>query len=273
MTEEKEPIFRDFTLTELSHLDLYQCFKKIGEKYAYSVYGWQNWQNERLAFGRAQIDQHTKPGDMVALETPEFMTSEEVKKFFGNKVSPDILDEVQEFMNFYHKLARYAESVGRKVVSLEPSSMKHGGKLAQLGTKVEQLEKDRISRTDRNFTKTEQEFVDRGRYLTGLRRDIAIQKRIQIGKPKLVIAAARHALDIIGLINPTKVIFHNPAWLEYGKITPERANELRKKYLETKFSRLVQRRKEIGIKKEQIEKRKQEIRERLGRIKRKPRLH
>ena len=57
---------------------------------------------------------------------------------------------------------------------------------------------------------------------------MSMLRKIQRHKPRCVIAAASHALAIKELVSPRETIFHNPAWLEYGKTTPEYIRERKK---------------------------------------------
>ncbi len=186
-----EKPFNDFFLLGLSHLSGFEAL--FPPRIALQ-------ENQiRLEYGKKAIKEHTAKGDLIAFETPEENTFEHYKKIheaMGEKIThekeKELLARWQNLnkvtFNIYFELAQYAERIGRRVVSLEPSIRKPASAL-MLAYVREPKGTERKKRM---------------RYLLREKPDISFLKRIQRLKPKMVIVARGHAVFIKGKLNPAK---------------------------------------------------------------------
>ncbi|MDP2974259.1 MAG: hypothetical protein Q8N60_04365, partial [Candidatus Diapherotrites archaeon] len=152
-------------------------------------------------YGKRAIRKHTAKGNLIAFEGAEECKFEHYKKIqealTGKEITPEIEKELlakwhnveKAALNFYFELARYAQSIGRRVVSLEPSLRKPASAF-ELAHEREPEGTKRQRRMD---------------YLACKKPDISFLKRIQRLKPKMVIVASGHAIYIERKLNPAKV--------------------------------------------------------------------
>ena len=240
----KKELFNDFCLLELSHLTIDDIFNYKKERTPSGtapitkVYGVKRTaskeRSKRLAFGKKIIDTETKAGDLVLIESPEQYTLEDFKKhyagtpfeLFGNTI-------VKEIMNFYSELAKYAESKGRKVQSLEPGVFRPGSRLYEAIARLSSLPLEKIKRVE---------------YLTTHRRDYFMQKRIQVKKPALVIVARGHAVRLENAMKPKKTIYLNPLAPARKVVHLNQIKKITEQYIKEKKERREKIVRRLGLK-------------------------
>ncbi len=207
MPEEKP--FNDFFLLGLSHLSPF-------EANAFPLPRALEENQKRLEYGKKAIRENTVKGDLIAFESPEVSTFEHYKKLLeakrGKKITSSfekktVLQQWQNryraLQNLYADLARYAESIGRKTVSLEPTIRKPASALLLAYCK----QPFHTERKKRMY------------YLLEEKTNISFTKRIQRIRPKTVIVSLPHAAVIEAKLKPTRIDYF-----------PRATKRLRKRY-------------------------------------------
>jgi len=145
---------------------------------------------ERIEYGKKSIREHTNPGDLIAFEHPEEFSFAQNKKLWEAATHQQMTPEIEHalrnkwkkvlylHLNMYSRLAAYAESIGRRVLSLEPSARKPNSAL-RIACEKEQAGTPRS---------------DRINHLLKYRPNISFLRRIQRHKPKMVVVANGHAI-------------------------------------------------------------------------------
>jgi hypothetical protein len=199
----KEEAFRDFHLLAISHIPTEKVQAPIEEQLLKL--------KANLDKGKEEIKNKTKPGDIIAFESPQRVTFEDYnklnlglfKKAYKEKAEKMLLyywGNLDKFtLNFYAELAEFATKNGRQVVSLESGLYKPGSKL---WTAALQRRGFRIALNLPPSTRLD--------YISELGRDIKQIRRIQEKKPKMVIVARGHA-TVIEHLNPKRGINYYPS--------------------------------------------------------------
>jgi hypothetical protein len=188
-----EKPFNDFFLLGLSHLVREELFNPNGS----IKEGAKAEIEKRLEYGKAAIRQRTRPGDLIAFEGREHWKFEDFCKLNKSadlkknkeRIRRDWNSILRANLNFYADLADYAESIGRRVVSLEPSVRKPGSNLRQAEW-----------RRPKDIVKWARMY-----YLLGSRADISFLRRIQRNQPKMSVVAAGHAIYLENVMKPKGV--------------------------------------------------------------------
>jgi len=194
----REETYRNFILCEVSHLTRSALiFRRDGVVQIHPDA--EAKLRERLEFGKKIIDDfvaHSQPEDLVMLEAPEEYTFERFRNNYKatefEKFRRDWERVLKRHFNLYHELAEYAMSKGRVVASLEPKATRSAGGISKDLARIDELSKERVTRLE---------------YFMRIRRNELIVRTVQLEKPKLVIAATGHVLDLEKM-GPRKVIWH-----------------------------------------------------------------
>lgn len=203
MPKPEKEHFRDFVLCEVTHLNAghYETASK-GAMFDADII--RNALESRLAFGKKAIDEQTKPGELIMLETPEEITYEQAtlggERSRHGRILWDLIQGQEK--NLYHTLAKYAKNHRRKVASLEPKGHRPGTQMFSLVN----LRNTDILTGNPNQNKLAK-AMDTFTKVTRLLYNI---KTINQNKPALVIAANAHALYIEDQMKPKKVLWHIP---------------------------------------------------------------
>ncbi|MDO8634031.1 MAG: hypothetical protein Q7K34_01930 [archaeon] len=214
--------YRDFTLVQLNHLrieDLFDFASKIHRDITVhdAIYeqGTAELRASKIAldrikegieYGKKIIDENSKPGDIVMLESPEEWTFESFMKMrypepIANRQFWEAI--IKHQLNMYHELAKYAESHGRQVLSLEQGVNTPNSRLSRTAVQPPKSNESEFRKHAR--------IESRRDVLAGPRRDISFQRKIQAKKPALVIAAMGHAAYLYKTMKPKNMIWHGKA--------------------------------------------------------------
>lgn len=185
--------FNDFFLLGLDHLANRELFNLDGSINANAKAEMQR----RIEYGKNVIREQTKEGGLIAFEAPHRWTFEQHKRA-SLAAHPDLEEQtlkhwwneiVKDHFGFYAEIAEYAESIGRKVVSLE--------------TRV-RMPNTGIYKAYAKAMSSPQKF-DRIKFLTTIKVGESFFKKIQKLKPKMVIVSGGHAASLEATLVPRKL--------------------------------------------------------------------
>ena len=230
--------YKDFFLFGLSHLTEREAFvqKSAFEADFDAVKpGARAEILRRLEHAEKVIEQHTKPGDLIAFEAPKPCTFEDYCKVYELHIrlgepqakqklrsTWDALMNIQA--NYYSRLAEYAEKIGRKVVSLEPSIRKHDSSFRRAFA-VQPFLTQKWARMD---------------YLLRRKSDSFFLHRVQKLQPKMVVVDGSHALFIENTLKLEKrnVKYFPPLTQSQKEAALSRIKEEHRRYRREKLKRL-----------------------------------
>lgn len=195
----QKPLFRDFTLLEITHLPFVEPAQLSPEMRAQG----RALLTKKIEFGKRAIEQHTAPGDLILLETPEQTTFQQFQNAFPaitGSTTPGELQQLwkefyQHHFNLYFELAQFARQAGRQVASIEYGVRSRGSRLERAASQIDRLPP---------------ETAQRVYLLMTIRREKGMQKKIETKKPAMVITASAHTIYLEHAIKPRQVIYQEP---------------------------------------------------------------